>query len=318
MSQAARADGSRLLQVIRSSEEPGGTIPLEVWDCSNGWNGCGFNSTADFITALEQHVARPFDMAVEMVQSLLVKLPSEIGAPNEHIMAISLHHAIMDNSSAPIFIRDLLTAYHAYAAGAEEPAGLLHLPLEYADYATWQWQHLEMGGHLEQQLGYWTKQLANTPEPLNLPFDRPRSQTSIGREGSSFPVFLPGKLMASLADLCVQHRTTLYVGLMAAFQLMLSRLAGNVEDLVVGVPNAGRDNEQLKEMMGCIVGHLVIRGDLKGNPSFSTLLERLRLAMTDALQHADVSFSQILERLQVPRVANCNPVYQVILFIIFW
>ncbi|MCP4088168.1 MAG: hypothetical protein GY746_00010, partial [Gammaproteobacteria bacterium] len=67
MSQAARADGCRLLQVIRSSEEPGGTIPLEVWDCSNGWNSCGFNSTADFITALEQHVARPFDMAVEMV-----------------------------------------------------------------------------------------------------------------------------------------------------------------------------------------------------------------------------------------------------------
>ncbi|MCP4319786.1 MAG: hypothetical protein GY789_28355 [Hyphomicrobiales bacterium] len=226
-------------------------------------------------------------------------------------MAISLHHAIVDAQTIPVIIRDLLAAYHAYAAGAKEPAGLPHLPLEYADYATWQWQHLEMGGHLEQQMEYWTKQLANTPTSINLPFDRPRSETSRGREGSSFPVFLPGKLMTLLADLCVQHRTTLFVGLMTAFQLMLSRLAGNVEDLVVGVPNAGRDNAQLKEMVGCIVERLVIRGDLKGNPSFSTLLERQRLAVTDALQHADVSFGQILERLQVSRVANCNPVYQV-------
>ncbi len=252
-----------------------------------------------------------------MVQSLLVKLPREIRSPNEHMMVISLHHAIVDNYSVFIIIRDLLTAYRAYAAGAKEPAGLPHLPLEYADYATWQWQHFEMGGHLEQQLEYWVKQLANTPTLLNLPFDRPRSEIPRGLEGSRFPVFLPGKLMASLADLCVQHRTTLFVGLMAAFQLMLSRLAGNVEDLAVGIPNAGRDNAQLNEMVGCIVGHLVIRGDLKGNPSFSTLLDRQRLAMTDALQHAGVSFSQILERLGVSRVANCNPVYQVLLFIIF-
>ncbi|MCP3664818.1 MAG: hypothetical protein GY696_20380, partial [Gammaproteobacteria bacterium] len=250
-------------------------------------------------------------MSLEMVRSLLVKLPSEIKAPNEHVMVVSLHHAIMDAHTIPIIIRDLLTAYHSSASGADAPAGLPRLSVEYADYAMWQWQHLEMAGHLEQQLEYWAKQLANTPISLNLPFDRQRHKTSRSREGSSFPVFLPGKLIAPLADLCVQHRTTLFVGLMAAFQLMLSRLAGNIEDLVVGIPNAGRDNEQLKEVAGCIVEHLVIRGDLKGNPTFSTLLERQRLAMTDALQHADVSFSQILERLQVSRIANCNPVYQV-------
>ncbi len=317
MSQETKSNDSRVIQIIHPPEEPGGAIPLEVWDCSNGWNSSGFNSLADFITAVVQHNARPFDMRVEMVQSLLVKLPNEIRAPNEHMIVISIHHAIMDNQAIPIIVRDLLTAYHAYAAGAKVPSGLPHIPLEYADYATWQWQHLEMGGYLGQQLEYWTKQLANTPTSLNLPFDRLRSDTSCGREGSSFPVFLPGKLMASLADLCVQHRTTQFVGLMAAFQLMLSRLAGNVEDLVVGAPSADRDNVHLKEMVGCIVERLVIRGDLKGRPSFSTLLERQRLTVTDALQHADVSFGQILECLQVSRVANCNPVYQVRLFIIY-
>ncbi|MCP4317286.1 MAG: non-ribosomal peptide synthetase, partial [Hyphomicrobiales bacterium] len=166
-------------------------------------------------------------------------------------------------------------------------------------------------GHLEQQLDYWTKQLANTPTPLNLPFDRPRSETSSGREGSGLPVYLPGRLVAALADLCAQHRSTIFVGLMAAFQLTLSRLAGNIEDLVVGTPNAGRDDVLLQEIVGCIIEMLAIRGDLKGHPSFSTLLKRQQLVVTDALQHGNAPFSRIVQRLEVPRTANCNPVYQV-------
>ncbi|MCP3667548.1 MAG: hypothetical protein GY696_34490, partial [Gammaproteobacteria bacterium] len=268
--QEAKTEGSSLIQIIRPPEEPGGTIPLEIWDCTNGWNSCGFDSIAGLIAAIGNHVATPFDTEVEMVRSLLVKLPSEIGVPNKHLMMISIHHAIMDGGSHPIILRDLLIAYNAYVYGAEEPTGLPHLPVEYADYAMWQWHHLEMGGHLEQQLEYWAKQLANTPEPLNLPFDRPRSETSSGREGSSLPVFLPRKLVAALGDLCAQHRSTIYMGLMAAFQLTLSRLSGNVEDLVVGAPNAGRDDVLLHEMVGCIMDVLAIRGDLKGHPSFST------------------------------------------------
>ncbi|MCP3664938.1 MAG: hypothetical protein GY696_20980, partial [Gammaproteobacteria bacterium] len=306
-------DDGRLVQKILPPEEPGGTVPLEVWDCSSGWNSRGFGSAANFIAAIIELTAKPFDLGVQMAQSFLVKLPNETGAPNLYSIIISVHHAIVDGLSARIIVRELLAAYCEYAAGAEEPAGLPHLPLEYADYATWQWQYLEMEGHLEQQLKYWTKQLANVPMPLNLPFDRPRLVTSSGREGSRLFVFLPGNLMASLVDLCAQHRTTVFVGLMAAFQLMLSRLAGNVEDLYVGTPTAGRDTVQLQEVVGCIMETLAIHGELKGNPSFSTLLERQRLVLADALQHADVSLSKILQRIQVPRVANCNPVYQVVL-----
>ncbi len=309
--QEAKAEESSLIQIIRPPEEPGGTIPLEVWDCTNGWNNSGFDSTADAIGGIGGHVATPFDMGVEMVRSLLVKLPSDIGAPNKHLMMICIHHAISDGGSVRIVLRDLLTAYCAYADGAKEPTGLPHLPVEYADYAMWQWQYLEMGGHLEQQLEYWTEQLASTPIPLNLPFDRPRSETSSGREGSCLPVFLPGKLVAALGDLCAQHHSTIFVGLMAAFQLTLSRLAGNVTDLVVGTPNAGRDDVRLHEMVGCIMDVLAIRGDLKGYPSFSTLLKRQQLVVTDVLQHANVPFSRIVQRLQVPRITNCNPVYQV-------
>ncbi len=309
--QEAKAEESSLIQIIRPPDEPGGTIPLEVWDCTNGWNSSGFDSTAD---AIGDHVVTPFDMGVEMVRSLLVKLPSEIGAPNKHLMMICIHHAISDGESIPIILRDL-TAYLAYTDGAKEPKGLPHLPVEYADYAVWQWHCLEMEGQLERQLDYWTKQLASTPTPLNLPFDRLRSETSGGREGSSLPVFLPGKLVAALGDLCAQHHSTIFVGLMAAFQLTLSRLAGNIEDLVVGTPSTGRDDVRLNGMVGCIIDMLAIRGDLKGYPSFSTLVERQRLVVTDALHHANIPFTRIVQRLQVPRIANCHPVYQVCPFV---
>ncbi len=299
------------MQIIRPPEEPGGTIPLEVWDFTNGWKSSGFDSIADAITAIGGHAAAPFDLGVQMVRSLLVKLPSEIDAPNKHLIVLSIHHAIVDISSIRIILRDVLTAYSAYAAGTAEPRGLPHLSVEYADYAMWQRQHLVMGGHLEQQLEYWSRQLANTPAPLDLPFDRPRSEAPDGREGSVLPIHLPGKLMAALADLCTQHRSTLFVGLMAAFQLTLSRLAGNVEDLVVATPNAGRDDVLLHEMVGCIIETLAIRGDLKGHPIFSTLLKRQQLIVTDALQHANVPFSRIVQRLQMPRIAYCNHVYQV-------
>ncbi len=311
ISQEAKTDEISLIQIIRPPEEPEGTIPLEIWDCTNGWKSCEFDSLASVIVAIGDHIAAPFDMGMEMVRSLLVKLPAESGVPNKHLVMISIHHAITDGGSAPILLRDLLTAYHAYANGAEEPTGMPHLPVEYADYAVWQWQCLEMGGHIEQQLDYWMEQLSNTPTSLNLPFDRPRSETSIGREGSSLPVFLPGKMMAALADICTQHHSTIFVGLMSAFQLTLSRLSGNVTDLAVGAPNTGRDNVQMNNMVGCILETLAIRGDLKGHPSFSTMLKRQHLVVTDALQHADVPFTRILQRLQVPRLANCHPVYQV-------
>ncbi len=315
ISQEAKTNESSLTQIIRPPDEPGGTIPLDVWDCSDGWKSSGCNSAANVITAICGYVATPFNMGEEMVRSLLVKLPSETEVPNKHLMTIAIHHAIMDAWSIGIILRDLLTAYHAYAAGAEEPTGLPHLLVEYTDYAVWQWQHLEMGGHVEQQLDYWTKQLANTPPPLSLPFDRPRSETSSGREGSCLPVFLPGRLVAALADLCAQHHSTIFVGLMAAFQLMLSRLTGNVEDLVVGTPHGGRADVRLHDMVGCGNVLLAIRGDLKGYPCFSTLLERQQIIVADALQHAIVPFTRIVRCLQVPYITNCNPIFQVSIFV---
>ncbi len=116
--QEAKTDESSLIQIVHPPEEPGGTIPLEVWDFANGWKSPGCDSAADAIAAIRGHVVAPFDLGVQMVRSIFVKLPSEIGAPNKYLMMLSIHHAIIDGGSDRIIIRDLLTAYRAYAAGA--------------------------------------------------------------------------------------------------------------------------------------------------------------------------------------------------------
>ncbi len=136
--QEAKTDESSLIQIIHPPEEPGGTIPLDIWDCTDGWNSSGFDSITDAIGSFRSHIATPFDMGVGMVRSLMVKLPTEVDAPNKHVVMISIHHAVMDGWSIRIILRDLLTAYRAYAAGAAEPKGLPDLPVEYADYAMWQ------------------------------------------------------------------------------------------------------------------------------------------------------------------------------------
>ncbi len=102
--QEAKIEESSLIQIIHSPDEPDGTIPLEIWDCTNGWNSCGFDSVAGAIASIRGHVGIPFDMGVEMVRSLLVQFPSEIGVPSKHLMMICIHHAIMDGGSYPIII----------------------------------------------------------------------------------------------------------------------------------------------------------------------------------------------------------------------
>ncbi len=308
--QEAKFHQCSLTQSIRPPDEPGGTIPLEIWDCTNGWNSSGFDSAADAIVAIGGHVGAPFDMEVGMVRSLLVNLPSEIEAPRKHLMMICIYYAITDAWSNQIILCELLKAYSAYAAGAKEPTGFPLLRLEYADYAAFQWRCLEMEEHLEHQLDYWMEHLENVPPPLNLPFDRPRSLSPSGC-GGYLPVCIPGKLMVALANICEGHRCNICVGLIATFQLTLSRLAGNVVDLVLGTNYSGREKGPLQGMVGRIVESIAIRGKLKENPSFSNLVERLRLVVADAVKHSNIPFSRIIQHLEVPHIANCHPVYQV-------
>jgi non-ribosomal peptide synthetase component F len=297
-------DRGQIVQEITPADAPGGTVPLEVWSASDGSN------YAEIFDNVVDHVFNPFDMSKQLIRALVLQV-EQLNDEKKFLFVLTLHHAIGDGWSNAIIVRDLLESY-ALAAdlGVEVPERPLEI--EYADYAYWQKSYLEEGGHLQQQVEYWSNQLAGAPSSLDLPTDRARPAVASMR-GAIMETAISGVLISKLHNLCSQHRCSLFVGLLAVFQLTLSRLAGNITDVLVGTPNSGREDARLHNMVGCLMDVLVLRGDLKGNPSFSDLLDRLRLTVNDALRHSDVPFRHILDALRLPRDPSRNPMYQAML-----
>jgi hypothetical protein len=148
------------------------------------------------------------------------------------------------------------------------------LPVQYADYAAWQRQWLS-GERQARQAEYWRRRLSEAPT-LELPTDRPRpAQQSFA--GAMLPVTIDADLTAGLRALSLKQRTTLYMTLLAAFALVLSRLSGQ-EEVVVGTPVANRRRPELEGLLGFFVNTLALRLDLSGAPDGAELLARVRRA----------------------------------------
>ncbi|MDQ1304167.1 MAG: Carrier protein, partial [Pseudomonadota bacterium] len=228
-------------------------------------------------------------------------------AEDDQVLAIVVHHIIADGWSLGILGRELSAHYNAALVG--EPPALPALPLQYADYAIRQRAALE-GGELERQLEFWRQQLKDAPPFLELPADRPRPALSTHRGARCFRL-LPPELQAALKVLAQAEGCTLFMVLLAGFDLLLARYAGS-EDIVVGTPIAGRPRTELEGLIGFFVNTLVLRTGLHGNPRFRELLQRVRQATLDAWAHADVPFEQLVEQLRPPRSTGRSPVFQVL------
>ena len=223
----------------------------------------------------------------------------------ECVLAITLHHIAADGWSLGVLDRELEVLYAAFGRGVAR--NLPPLPIQYADYAVWQRGRLS-GTMLEEQLGYWREQLSGVT-PLEFPADRPRpAQSSYRGEVERFR--LPTQLVAPLKALARRNDATLYMTLLAAFQVLLMRYTGQ-EDIAIGSPVAGRDRPELDGLIGFFVNTLVMRGDLSGNPSFAELLARTRTYTLDAYAHQEVPFEKLVEALSPERDLSRNPLFQV-------
>nr|QEO74315.1 condensation domain-containing protein [uncultured bacterium] len=226
----------------------------------------------------------------------------------EHVLLLTMHHIVSDAWSVSVLVRELAALYEAYARGGESP--LPELPVQYSDYALWQRQHLT-GEVLEEQLGYWRRQLAGAPPLLPLPTDRPRPAASSFR-GAAVPLTLPAELTGALRRLAQREGTTLFMTLLAAFQTLLSRYTGET-DIVVGTPIAGRTQAETKELVGFFVNTLALRTDLSGDPTFAELLGRVRDVALGAYAHQEVPFERVVEEVRPERSLNHAPLFQVML-----
>jgi amino acid adenylation domain-containing protein len=278
---------------------PSQTISVPVSDLS-GLPAAEREAEARRLAAAE--VGRAFDLrSGPLLRAHLLRLSAE-----EHVLALVLHHVVCDGWSIDVLFNELSTIYAAYAAGQSSP--LPELPVQYADYAVWQREWLA-GDVLDEQLEYWRGQLEGAPALLELPTDRPRPQVrSLNGSFVSFD-FAPG-LASKLRQLCQREGVTLFMLLLGAFQLLLSRHGGQT-DVVVGTPIAGRNRQEVEGLIGFFVNTLVLRTDLSGGPSFRELLQRVREVCLGAYAHAELPLEKLVEELQPERSLSHSPLFQV-------
>jgi amino acid adenylation domain-containing protein len=255
---------------------------------------------ADRLLAAERRL--PFDLAHgPLLRSLLVRL-----GPQDHRLALTMHHIVFDGWSISVLRRELQALYGAAAAGGPSP--LPELPFQYTDFSVWQ-RHWLAGGELEAQLAWWRQTLAGTPPALDLLTDRPRPAVQSLRGGMATLPLGPA-LSAAVEQLGQRRGTTRFMTLLAAFKALLFRYTGQ-EDLWVGTPIANRSHDETEELIGFFVNTLVLRTGLGGDPTFAELLGRVRETALAAYEHQDLPFEKLVEELAPARDLSRSPLFQV-------
>ncbi|HEV3391341.1 MAG TPA: amino acid adenylation domain-containing protein, partial [Solirubrobacteraceae bacterium] len=286
----ATVDGANM-QVI----DPPRAVSLRVEDLS-GLPVASREAAASRRIATE--ISRPFDLTAGPVLRAGVLCLSG----TEHVLILVVHHIATDGWSIGLLMRELWSLY----GGAALPA----LSLDYADYAVWQ-RHWLSGERLEGLLSYWRDRLVGAPPVLELPTDRPRPAVQ-SFHGETVPVVLPARLAASLRDLAQSADATLFMVLLAAFQIVLGRWSGQ-HDIVLGALIAGRTRREMEGLIGFFINMLALRTDLSGDPSFRDLLGRVKEVCLGAYAHQDLPFEKLVEELRPARDLSRSPVFQVMI-----
>ncbi|MFP2934356.1 condensation domain-containing protein, partial [Pyxidicoccus sp. 3LG] len=245
---------------------------------------------------------QPFDLdRGPLLRASLLRLGTQ-----EHVLLLNMHHIVSDGWSMDVLVREVAALYEAFSAG--QPSPLPELPVQYADYSVWQRGWLQ-GDVLETQLAWWRRQLEGAPAALELPTDRPRPANQSFR-GATTRVQLSRSVSEALKALCQEEGVTPFMGLLATWQLLLSRYSGQ-DDVLVGSPIAGRRVAELEGLIGFFVNTLVLRSRIDSRGSFRELLAQVRKSTLGAFEHQDVPFEKLVEELQPQRDLSRSPLFQV-------
>jgi amino acid adenylation domain-containing protein/non-ribosomal peptide synthase protein (TIGR01720 family) len=244
---------------------------------------------------------RPFDLqSGPLLRLALLRLADE-----DHLLLLTLHHIVSDGWSWGVLLRDVAALTTALSQSL--PATLPELRVQYADFAVWQRDWLR-GEVLEAQLAYWKQQLAGAPLVLQLPADRPRP--AVPRQaGGLRPVALPAGLLEGVAALCRNRGVTHFMALLAAWSVLLGRHA-NQDDVLVGTPIAGRNQQEVEDLIGFFINTLVLRTEWGRAAGFGDLLLRVRDVAIEAFTHQSLPFERLVDEIAPDRDLSRPPVFQ--------
>jgi hypothetical protein len=241
---------------------------------------------------VQEESQRPFDLTQgPLLRGCLLRLGEQ-----EHILLVTLHHIISDGWSLGVLVHELAVLYDAVATGVPSP--LAKLPIQYADFASWQrqWQHDAV---MQAQLAYWKEQLHDPLPVLELPTDHPRG-TALYFRTARQPLDLPRALFEALKDLGQQEGSTLFMTCLTAFKVLLYGYTGQ-EDLCVATLVANRTWRETEGMIGLFVNTVILRTDLGGNPTSREALQRVRATTLAAYTHQDFPFEELVRTLERER-----------------
>ncbi|MFT2017082.1 amino acid adenylation domain-containing protein [Streptomyces sp. 796.1] len=259
--------------------------------------------------AIEEAASHCFDLETELpLRAWLFET-----GPNERVLLLLVHHIAGDGWSVPLLARDLITGYLARQRGAAPH--WRPLPVQYADYSLWQRTALgaedQPDSPIARQLAYWRTALADLPDELSLPTDRPRPSQSAHR-GGRIAYTVPETLYAKVRTLARAARSSPFMVLQAALATLLNRI-GAGDDIPLGTPIAGRTDDALDDLVGFFVNTLVLRTDTTGNPTFRELVGRVRETNLAAYAHQDLPFERLVQELNPQRSRSHHPLFQTML-----
>ncbi|WP_323739313.1 non-ribosomal peptide synthetase, partial [Candidatus Trichorickettsia mobilis] len=274
------------------------------------------NNTIDLSHLKEAEQQAKVDNLVEseasfvfnLTEGPLIRVKLIILAPEKYVFLLTMHHIIGDGWSTTIIFEEISLCYNAYRLGKQ--VLMKALPIQYTDFSIWQRSYLQ-GEVLKKQLDYWKQQLSDIPGFLELATDkiRPRELTY---KGCNYHYHLSNEVKNKLKILAGQQEVSLFMILLAAFKILLYKYTGQ-KDIVVGTPSAGRQYSEIERVVGFFINTLVLRTsfDFNNDINFIDILNKIKEKILQADQNQDIAFEQIVDSLNIDRVTNRNPIFQV-------
>ena len=250
---------------------------------------------------LETESRKPFDLASgPLLRIRLLQISND-----RFILLLTLHHIVSDGWSADVFAQELAAFYEAFTH--RTVPSLTELPVQYADFAVWQRERFARGA-LQSQIAYWKDHLTGAPSVLNLPTDHIRTEESY--RGATETLSLPADLVNRLRALSRAHDATLFMTLLAAFDVMLARYSGDKE-IVIGTPVAGRTRVETEPLIGMFVNTVPLRVKVSPEQTVSELISGVRETSLGAYANQDVPFETLVSELQCDRSSGHHAIFQV-------